>query len=59
MLGTTKRTDGKQQVTYGGHPLYFFAKDTKAGDARGEGIVHFGGTWWVVSAAGKPLTSKP
>lgn len=59
MLGTTKRTDGKQQVTYGGHPLYFFAKDTKAGDVRGEGIVHFGGTWWVVSAAGKPLTSKP
>ena len=58
MLGTTKRTDGKKQVTYGGHPLYFFAKDTKAGDARGEGIVHFGGTWWVVSAVGKPLTAK-
>jgi predicted lipoprotein with Yx(FWY)xxD motif len=58
MLGTTKRTDGKLQVTYGGHPLYFFAKDKKAGDVRGEGIVHFGGTWWVVSAAGKALTSK-
>jgi predicted lipoprotein with Yx(FWY)xxD motif len=58
MLGTTKRTDGKLQVTYGGHPLYVFAKDKQAGDVRGEGIVHFGGTWWVVSAAGKPLTSK-
>jgi predicted lipoprotein with Yx(FWY)xxD motif len=59
LLGTTKRTGGKLQVTYGGHPLYFFAKDKKAGDVRGEGIVHFGGSWWVVSAAGKPLTSKP
>jgi predicted lipoprotein with Yx(FWY)xxD motif len=59
MLGTTKRTDGKLQVTYGGHPLYFFAKDTKPGDVRGEGIVHFGGTWWVVSARGTEITSKP
>jgi predicted lipoprotein with Yx(FWY)xxD motif len=59
MIKTTKRADGKLQVTYGGHPLYFFAKDKTAGDVRGEGIVHFGGTWWVVSAAGKPLTSKP
>ena len=58
MLGTTKRTDGKLQVTYGGHPLYFFAKDKKAGDLRGEGIVHFGGTWWVVSAVVKALTAK-
>ena len=57
MLGSTRRTDGRLQVTYGGHPLYFFAKDTKAGDIRGEGIVHFGGTWWVVSAGGEPLTS--
>ena len=59
MLGTAKRTDGKLQVTDGGHPLYFFLKDTKEGDVRGEGISHFGGTWWVVSAAGKKLTSKP
>ena len=58
MVGTTKRTDGKLQVTYSGHPLYFFAKDKKSGDVRGEGIVHFGGTWWLVSAAGKALISK-
>jgi len=57
MLGTTKRVDGKLQVTYAGHPLYFFAKDKKAGDVHGEGIVHFGGTWWVVSSGGEPLTS--
>jgi predicted lipoprotein with Yx(FWY)xxD motif len=57
-LGTTKRKDGEQQVTYGGHPLYYFAPDKKAGDVKGQGIVHFGGAWWVVSAAGVKITSK-
>jgi predicted lipoprotein with Yx(FWY)xxD motif len=57
-LGTTKRKDGKLQVTYGGHPLYYFAPDKKAGDVNGQGIVHFGGAWWVVSAAGVKITSK-
>ena len=59
LLGTTKRTGGKLQVTYGGHPLYFFAQDKKAGDVNGQGFVHFGGAWWVVSAAGKKVTVKP
>jgi predicted lipoprotein with Yx(FWY)xxD motif len=58
LLGTTKRKSGKLQVTYGGHPLYFFAQDKKAGDLNGQGFVHFGGTWWVVSAAGKKITIK-
>lgn len=58
MLGTTKRKDGKLQVTYAGHPLYFFVQDTKAGQIKGQGIVHFGGSWWVVSSAGAKITSK-
>ena len=59
LLGTTKRKDGKLQVTYGGHPLYFFAQDKKPGDLNGQGFVHFGGAWWVVSAVGKKITIKP
>jgi predicted lipoprotein with Yx(FWY)xxD motif len=59
MLGTTKRRDGKLQVTYAGHPLYFFAQDKKAGQVNGQGFVHFGGAWWVVSAAGVGIKSKP
>ena len=59
MLGTTKRKDGKLQVTYGGHPLYYFVQDKKAGQVKGQGFVHFGGSWWVVSAAGKAIKSKP
>jgi predicted lipoprotein with Yx(FWY)xxD motif len=59
LLGTTKRKDGKLQVTYGGHPLYFFVQDKKAGDVHGQGIVNFGGAWWAVSAAGGKVTAKP
>ena len=59
MLGTTKRKDGKLQVTYNGHPLYFFAADKKAGDIKGQDFVHFGGTWWTVSAGGAKVTTKP
>jgi predicted lipoprotein with Yx(FWY)xxD motif len=58
-LGTTKRKDGKLQVTYSGHPLYYFALDKKAGAIKGQGYVHFGGTWWTVSAAGTKVTTKP
>jgi predicted lipoprotein with Yx(FWY)xxD motif len=59
LLGTTKRKDGKLQVTYNGHPLYYFAVDKKAGDIKGQGYVHFGGAWWTVSAAGAKVTTKP
>src|SRR5258705_7061212 len=59
MLGKTKRKDGKLQVTYNGHPLYYFLPDKKAGDIKGQGYVHFGGTWWTVSAAGSKITTKP
>jgi len=58
-LGTTKRKDGKLQVTYSGHPLYYFALDKKVGAIKGQGFVHFGGTWWTVSAAGTKVTTKP
>ena len=59
LLGTAKRRDGKLQVTYNGHPLYFFAEDKKAGDVKGQGFVHFGGAWWVVSSVGTKVTVKP
>jgi|SRR5919201_1485839 predicted lipoprotein with Yx(FWY)xxD motif len=52
LLGTTKRKDGKLQVTYARHPLYFFVQDKKAGQLTGEGLKHFGGSWYVVSTAG-------
>src|SRR5256885_2223137 len=52
LLGTTHRADGTVQVTYHGHPLYFFAKDTKAGQTNGEGVAAFGAKWFALSPAG-------
>jgi predicted lipoprotein with Yx(FWY)xxD motif len=52
LLGTTKRADGRMQVTYNHHPLYTFAKDTKKGQTRGEGLDAFGAEWYAVSPAG-------
>ena len=52
MLGTTTRGDGTTQVTYHGHPLYYFIADSAPGMANGEGVNAFGALWKVVNAAG-------
>jgi predicted lipoprotein with Yx(FWY)xxD motif len=54
-LGTTSRGGGVKQVTYNGHPLYGFIKDTGPRQTHGQGIVAFGGKWSVVSAAGRAV----
>jgi predicted lipoprotein with Yx(FWY)xxD motif len=58
LLGTTKRTDGKLQVTYNRHPLYYFKFDTKAGQTRGENVHAFGADWYVVSPKGAKVEPK-
>lgn len=50
LLGEVTRTDGSKQLTYEGWPLYRFAKDTKAGDTKGQGV---GGTWYATAPDGK------
>lgn len=56
-LGTITRSDGSHQVTYAGHPLYYFAKDSAPGQTTGEGSNGFGAKWWLVSPTGSPITS--
>lgn len=55
LLGTTKRSDGTMQVTYAGHPLYYFQGDSAAGQANGQGSTAFGAGWYVVTPAGKKI----
>jgi predicted lipoprotein with Yx(FWY)xxD motif len=62
LLGVYKRRDGKRQVTYNRHPLYYFhgdpstpPGDKKPGDARGQGFVQ---QWYVLSPKGKPIRKK-
>jgi predicted lipoprotein with Yx(FWY)xxD motif len=56
LLGTTKRKDGKLQVTYAGHPLYLFAGETKAGQLEGQG---YDNAWWALAASGAKVTRLP
>jgi len=55
MLGTTKRKDGTTQVTYDGHPLYYFSPDSGPGDTKGEGNNGFGAKWYVVNPSGAAI----
>jgi predicted lipoprotein with Yx(FWY)xxD motif len=58
LLGTIKRSDGTMQLAYHGHPLYYFAPDTAAGTARGQGLNSFGAKWYVVNASGNKIDTS-
>ena len=58
LVATTARSDGKPQVTYGGHPLYLYQGDQKPGDANGQGLTAFGGGWFTLSPAGNQVAAK-
>ncbi len=54
LLGTTKRRDGKLQVTYAGKPLYFYAHEGP-GEVKCHNVNLNGGFWWVLDADGERL----
>jgi predicted lipoprotein with Yx(FWY)xxD motif len=54
-IASTRRQDGSTQVTYGGHPLYHFVKDTKPGQTAGQGATAFGASWYVVAPSGNEI----
>jgi predicted lipoprotein with Yx(FWY)xxD motif len=59
-VGTIARPDGTKQVTYNGVPVYTFIGDKAAGDITGQGVVAFGGTWFVVKVTAAPsATATP
>jgi predicted lipoprotein with Yx(FWY)xxD motif len=57
LLGTAQRSGGAKQVSYNGHPLYYYIGDTKPGQTNGQGLNQFGALWYVVNAKGKQVTS--
>ncbi len=59
LLGTTKLGDGRTYPTYNGWLMYEYAADPGPGQAGGQGIQSFGGTWYALSPTGTPITSAP
>jgi predicted lipoprotein with Yx(FWY)xxD motif len=56
-LGTINRSGGTKQVTYAGHPLYYFAGDNAAGQTNGEASNSFGAPWYLVAPTGQQITT--
>jgi predicted lipoprotein with Yx(FWY)xxD motif len=58
LLGTITRADGTKQLTYNGHPLYYFTADSAGGTAHGQGVKAFGAEWYVVNASGSKIDTS-
>jgi predicted lipoprotein with Yx(FWY)xxD motif len=56
-LGLLRRQNGKWQVTLRGMPLYRFSGDSAKGQANGQGIMSFGGTWHAVTSEAHPSSA--
>lgn len=57
-LGRITRADGTKQVTYKGHPLYYYVTDTGPGTTKGQGSNSFGAKWWLLTPSGSAIKSK-
>jgi predicted lipoprotein with Yx(FWY)xxD motif len=55
LLGTTKRSDGTLEVTYAGHPLYYYAGDSAPGQTTGQALSQFGAPWYVLAPSGAAI----
>lgn len=58
-IGTVTGATGAGQVTYNGHPLYYFVGDRNPGQTSGQGLNQFGARWYVLSPSGAAITSAP
>ena len=59
LVTTVKRSDGKPQVAYNGHPLYLYEGDQAPGDTNGQGLNLFGALWYAVSPNGDQVSGQP
>jgi predicted lipoprotein with Yx(FWY)xxD motif len=57
-IGTVTRTTPAGQVTYNGHPLYYFVGDHNPGQTSGQGLNQFGARWYVLASSGAAITSS-
>jgi predicted lipoprotein with Yx(FWY)xxD motif len=55
LLGTARRNDGSTQVTYRGHPLYYYVGDRHPGEVLCQDVEEFGGRWYVVTPHGSAV----
>ena len=54
-IGTITGADGKPQLTYDRHPLYYYVGDTKPGQTSGQALNQFGAEWYVLAPSGNKI----
>jgi predicted lipoprotein with Yx(FWY)xxD motif len=59
LIGTTTSPSGVRQVTYAGHPLYYYVGDSSSGSTRGQGLNEFGALWYALGRSGSAVTHAP
>lgn len=55
LIGTTRRSDGRLQATYAGHPVYYYEGDREPGQVLCQAVFEFGGYWYVLRANGRAV----
>jgi predicted lipoprotein with Yx(FWY)xxD motif len=55
LLGRIRRRDGSTQVTYRGHPLYYYIGDRLPGQVLCQNVEEFGGRWYVLTRRGSAV----
>lgn len=55
LVGVVRRSDGRLQATYAGHPLYYYVGDRKPGQILCQAVSEYGGLWLVLRPSGAPV----
>jgi predicted lipoprotein with Yx(FWY)xxD motif len=58
-VGTIARSSTTRQVTFNGYPVYTYVGDNAKAQTNGEGLVAFGGTWYMLRPASKKASTTP
>ena len=58
LIAVSQRTDGSSQLTYNGHPLYYYVGDRSPGEIKCQAVIEFGGGWYVVDPRGNKITTR-
>ncbi len=57
-IAVSPRKNDSQQLTYNGHPLYYYVGDRNVGDIKCQAVIEFGGGWYVVDSRGNKITTR-
>jgi predicted lipoprotein with Yx(FWY)xxD motif len=58
LIAVSRRDNDSKQLTYNGHPLYYYVGDHITGEIKCQAVIEFGGGWYVVDSRGNKITTR-